>query len=82
MSKTLEQFVDEMFDFYDADKSGTLHAVDIRGGFDKLAAERPDLGLTDAGYQAWFDGIDGNGSGDISKEDLLNYLRSINYVPQ
>ena len=80
---TVEDYVAKLFEKYDQDKSGTLHAEDIRPAWEKLREKRPDLGLTEEGYQAWFDAIDGNGSGDLSQEDVVGYLKSINYeVPQ
>ncbi len=70
-----------LMDQYDEDKSGTLHSDDTRPFYDKLAADRPDLGLTAEGYQEWFNAIDGNSdlSGTISPEDLTAYLEKINY---
>ena len=76
----LQAVVDRFFEQYDEDKSGTLHIDDTRPLYARLREQRPDLNLTDDGYESWFAAIDGNDSKTISKEDLLEYLQSINYT--
>jgi Ca2+-binding EF-hand superfamily protein len=77
---TIEEFVAGLFDQYDADKSGTLNAEDIKAGWVKLVDQRPDLGLTEDNYGTWFGSIDKDGDGTISQAELVAYLNSINYV--
>ena len=77
----LKTVVADFFKLYDDDASGTLHIDDSRPLYARLRAERPDLNLTDEGYEEWFSKIDGDDSKTISQEDLLGYLEGINYQP-
>ncbi len=67
----LQAVVASFFQQYDEDQSGTLHIDDTRPLYARLRSERPDLGLTDEGYEQWFAQIDGNDTKTISQEDLL-----------
>ena len=72
-----------LFDKYDLDKSGTLSNEDLLPFFTDLAAARADLSLNvedPTSYDSWFKGIDKDGSGTVSQEDLQLYLDSINYT--
>ena len=84
---SIPDFVNAIFAKYDseADGSGSLNIDELKEPYQKLAVERPDLGLTNEGYPAFFaklSGDDGNSDGKATKEELIAYLESINYVPK
>ncbi len=64
---------------YDSDDDGNISLEESKPFFETLIAKRADLGLTADNHAAWFAGIDKNADGSISKEEMVEYLTSINY---
>ena len=68
-----------IYEKYDINKDGTLSPDELKVFYADLSAARPDLGLTEAGFGAWFAAIDADSDGTIAPSELDGYLASINY---
>ncbi len=44
-----------------------------------MVFNRPDLGLKPENHRAWFDMIDADGDGTVTKDEMFNYFKSISY---
>ena len=77
--KTIEQFVDELWGKYDNDNDGYLTMEETKPFFENLVMVRSDLGLTYNLQQQWFNSIDVDGDGVITRDEMLGYFISINY---
>ena len=75
----IDTIVDGLWKKYDADQSGTLNLDDTLPFFEVMIANRPDLGLQPGNFMEWFDKIDSDHDGTISKDELKGYLAGINY---
>lgn len=78
----LDATIDTIWSTYDLDGSGTLNLDDTLPFYEKLIAARADLGLQAGNFMEWFDKIDSDHDGTISKDELKGYLASINYEHQ
>lgn len=76
----IDHIIDDIWKKYDLDGSGTLSLDDTLPFFEVMIANRPDLGLHPGDYMGWFDGIDGDHDGTISKDELKGYLSGVNYT--
>ena len=78
---TIEEFVAGVFAKYDsaADGTGSLNADELREFYNELAAKRADLGLSADGYQAWHASVAVDGDGTVNPEELVAYLKTINF---
>ena len=65
---------------YDLDKNHELSLAETKSFYHALSSNRPDLGLTHEGHHAWFNKIDADHDGTITKEELRGYLVRINYT--
>ncbi len=79
MDHETQHIVEDIWKQYDEDQSGTLNVDDTLPFFKIFIANRPDLGLTEENYQTWFDAIDGDHDGTITKEEMGTYLASVQY---
>jgi Ca2+-binding EF-hand superfamily protein len=76
----LDHIVEDIMKKYDLDASGTLSSDDTVPLYAEIRTNRPDLGLDEAGFTNWFDAIDHDHDGTISKEELKGYLAGVNYA--
>ena len=76
---SLDHIVEDIWKKYDLDNSGTLSIDDTLPFYTEFIANRPDLNLHPGDYIGWFDKIDADHDGTISKEELQGYLATVNY---
>lgn len=67
---SVQEVLDSIWVRYDFDKNGTLNSEEAEQLYLDISANRPDLGLTADGYQAWFAGIDADGDKTINRAEL------------
>lgn len=79
MASNLDDIVNQVWLDFDFDKSGTLNVGDAEAFYRVLMKERPDLGLNEDAFNDWFDAIDLDLDGTITKDELKHYLQSISY---
>ena len=79
MSDALDHIIEDVWTKFDLDKNGTINFAESLPFYKELIANRADLGLTEEHHQTWFDQIDGDHDGTISKDELKGYLAGINY---
>ena len=76
----LDHIIEDIWTKFDLDKNGTISFEESLPFFKDLITNRPDLSLTEESHKAWFDQIDADHDGTISKEEVKGYLAGINYV--
>jgi Ca2+-binding EF-hand superfamily protein len=74
-----EALVEQIYSQYDADHDGNMTLAESRPFYESLVGKRADLGLTLENHQEWFAKIDKNSSGTITKDELVEYFKSINF---
>ena len=74
-----EALADQIFAEYDGDHDGNMTPEESKPFFESLVGKRADLGLVAENHQEWFAKIDKNNSGTITKEELVEYFKSINF---
>jgi Ca2+-binding EF-hand superfamily protein len=75
---TINEVLDSVWSKYDFDQSGTLDRDESQQFYLDMVANRADLANAD-GYEAWFNKIDGDHDGTISREELGGFLTESNY---
>lgn len=75
----IETIANQIWETYDSNKDGQINQEESKNFYEELITKRPDLGLTSANHGEWFGKIDTNNDGSISKEEMIQYLTSINY---
>jgi polyhydroxyalkanoate synthesis regulator phasin len=75
---SVEAVAERIWTAYDSDHDGNINQEEAKAFFEELHSKRPDLNLTSV--EEWFKSIDTNGDGAISKEEMIEYLKSINFT--
>ena len=75
---SLQEVLDSIWTRYDFDQSGTLDKDESNQLYQDIVANRSDLAV-EGGFEAWFNSIDGDHDGTISREELGGYLTAHNY---
>ena len=76
----LDHIIEDIWKRFDLDSNGTISLQESVAFYGELIKNRPDLGLTDAHHETWFKGIDADGDGTISREELKGYLAGVSYT--
>ena len=63
----------------DTDNDGLIDATEARHLFENLKTRHADLGLTDDKYQEWFNSLDIDRDGNVTVDEVVAYLTTINY---
>jgi Ca2+-binding EF-hand superfamily protein len=74
-----DQHVKNVIARFDVNKDDILTVEEVRPFYNELVVERPDLGLSKARCEAWFNTIDQDGDGKIDTAELKSYLAKIKY---
>ena len=76
-----DQHVKNVIARFDVNKDDILTVEEVRPFYNELVVERPDLGLSKARCEAWFNTIDQDRDGGMDPYELETYLTKINYKP-
>lgn len=69
----------KIYQRFDVNNDKNLSKAEIKPFYLELIAKRPDLRLTESGFDKWFNSIDSDNNGDMDHSELEAYLFSINY---
>ena len=74
-----QSYVEFLWALYDTDHDGCLTVSETKPFFIELIRHRPDLGYSSDNLQDWFNSIDTDQDGVISKPEMNTYFQTINY---
>ena len=80
MATEIDHIVDDIWKKFDEDASGTLNLDDTLPFYTEMIANRPELNLHPGDFMGWFDAIDQDHDGTITKDEMKAYLTGINYT--
>ena len=74
-------YLDDLWARYDTDQDGLLVLEETAVLYaDLVLSHGTEMGLEEENHQNWFQQIDQDKDGNISKEEMYEYLLSINYM--
>lgn len=76
----LEAYIDYLWYKYDNDSDGVLMLSETKPFYFDLINDRKDLNLTLDMHEDWFNLIDYDSDGAITRDEMLRYFSSIKYA--